>query len=183
MHISYSMPSIPVANFRSLLYTHYLRRPNPRIFSLNYISRTILLQQSSIHNFVKKRCRHFGVPRKLLLKSSGLLFCTVPDFMIAWGAISWRLISVSYTASCFSPINKADIAGNAVRNWEFLLSGVSLPSFDGEPDPRSMLRRRSSLVIADLPPSIHSIGRSHNKGPATVFVEPEASSILDSFGF
>jgi hypothetical protein len=70
-----------------------------------------------------------------------------------------------------------------VRNWEFLLSGFSLQSFDEETDPRSMLRRRSSLVIADLLPSIHSIGKPHNKGPATVFVEPETSSLLDSFGF
>ena len=83
----------------------------------------------------------------------------------------------------FSPQIRADIAGNTVRNWEFLLSGFSLRSFDEETDPRSMLRRRSSLVIADLLPSIHSIGKPHNKGPATVFVEPETSSLLDSFGF
>jgi hypothetical protein len=125
------------------------------------------------------------VPRESPPKSNGLLFCTVLDYMIAWAAIFWRLIlvSVHFVTCTFNNKKYADIAVNAVRNWEFLSSGSPLRSFEEEANPRSMLRRRNSLVIADLPPSVHSIGKAQNKGPATVFVEPETSSLLDSFGF
>jgi len=48
-----------------------------------------------------------------------------------------------------------------------------------------MLRRRSSLVVADLPiqklPMEMKSG-GHQQAP-TVFEEPESSSLLDSFGF
>jgi hypothetical protein len=68
-------------------------------------------------------------------------------------------------------------------------------------DPRKMLRRRSSLVVTDLPMSptlemrspelkAHGPGSGphemHSGGakPApTVFEEPDAGSLLDSFGF
>lgn len=57
-------------------------------------------------------------------------------------------------------------------------------TFDNDVDPRKMLRRRSSLVVADLP--IHSM-EMHSGGPrrapASVFEEPESNSLLDSFGF
>ncbi|KAI0484638.1 RAVE protein 1 C terminal-domain-containing protein [Xylariaceae sp. FL0804] len=69
-------------------------------------------------------------------------------------------------------------------------------------DPRKLLRRRSSLVVQDMPmplsptaattnmaPSEMKTGGGHGHGvvkpPAnpTVFEEPDASSLLDSFGF
>lgn len=115
------------------------------------------------------------------------------------------------------------LALDLVRNWEFLkpqpppLSRPPLPpptskvSFDANrPDPRVLLRRRSSLVIDDLPnpglPSPHvgsfpsfmysrEGGKEDDGGgggerekpkpkpPPTVFEEPDANSLLDSFGF
>ena len=74
-------------------------------------------------------------------------------------------------------------------------------------DPRKMLRRGSTLVVADLPaagttasPASPSAGgapdvmrtgvdpatadsKSKPKPPPTVFQEPDANSLLDSFGF
>jgi hypothetical protein len=46
-----------------------------------------------------------------------------------------------------------------------------------------MLRRRSSLVVADLPMSMSMLDLKP-KGAAqhSVFEEPESSSLLDSFG-
>lgn len=86
------------------------------------------------------------------------------------------------------------LALDLVRNWEFLLpTKPDFKSFDGEINPRQMLRRRSSLVVADLPVSgigptaadkkdTTGHGQTH-KPPPTVFEEPEANSLLDSFGF
>lgn len=74
-------------------------------------------------------------------------------------------------------------ADNAVRNWEFLLSDFPLHPFDEEANSRNMIRRRSSLIIADLPLSIHSISKTQTKGSPSVYIEPEANSFLDSFGF
>lgn len=54
------------------------------------------------------------------------------------------------------------------------------------PDPRKMLRRRSSLVVADLPsPKLPGELRSGimGKQPPKVFEEPDGNSLLDSFGF
>jgi len=96
-----------------------------------------------------------------------------------------------------------DLLGlDLVRNWEFLLSvqkgGTEL---GGEVNPLQMLRRRSSLVVADLhlpgaPTVSGSATASTGKVPgdmksgghaapasATVFEEPDANSLLDSFGF
>lgn len=55
-------------------------------------------------------------------------------------------------------------------------------------DPRKLLRRRSSLVVADLPTSpmvgeMRSGGGGFSKPPPSVFEEPDANSLLDSFGF
>jgi hypothetical protein len=80
----------------------------------------------------------------------------------------------------------ANLLHIAVRNWEFLLSPSPLGGLAPEADPRKMLKRRSSLVVADLPVPILGIG-SHSDGqkkpPPSVFEEPEANSLLDSFGF
>jgi hypothetical protein len=73
-----------------------------------------------------------------------------------------------------------------VRNWEFLLKGPTFEGLGDEVDPRRMLRRRSSLVVADLPMHTNpadSHGSGHRQAPASVFEEPESSSLLDSFGF
>jgi len=46
-----------------------------------------------------------------------------------------------------------------------------------------MLRRRSSLVVADLPVPSLLLDMKAKGAPPSVFEEPEASSLLDSFGF
>lgn len=80
-----------------------------------------------------------------------------------------------------------DSNGSTVRNWEFPTSRIGLtPGLGGEVNPLKLLRRRSSLVVADLPLSgLHADVRSAGSGnpPPTMFEEPEASSLLDSFGF
>ncbi|KAH7040404.1 WD repeat domain-containing protein [Microdochium trichocladiopsis] len=91
-----------------------------------------------------------------------------------------------------------DLLGlDLVRNWEFFRpTGLpQMPSLGGEPviDPRKLLRRRSSLVVADLPTSpvvaeMRTGGGGFNahggiKPPPSVFEEPDANSLLDSFGF
>ncbi|KAJ1338266.1 RAVE protein 1 C terminal [Microdochium nivale] len=90
-----------------------------------------------------------------------------------------------------------DLLGlDLVRNWEFFRPTAlpAIPSLGGEPviDPRKLLRRRSSLVVADLPTSPMAaemrIGSGFNahagvKPPPSVFEEPDANSLLDSFGF
>ncbi|RDW71966.1 hypothetical protein BP5796_08000 [Coleophoma crateriformis] len=77
------------------------------------------------------------------------------------------------------------LALDLVRNWEFLLpTPPTSQDIGGEPDPRRMLRRRSSLVVADLPlPKDIKIGSHMHNPPPSVFEEPESSSLLDSFGF
>jgi hypothetical protein len=90
------------------------------------------------------------------------------------------------------------LALDLVRHWEFL---KELPSaqlkkdgaislVDGTVDYRKMLRRRSSLVVADIPTK-SSLGTEPKspvmpkkpQPPPTMFHEPDASSLLDSFGF
>ncbi len=75
----------------------------------------------------------------------------------------------------------------SVRNWEFLQHpGKSKQLETSPPDPRKMLRRRSSLVVADLPsPKVPTEMRSGiiGKPPPKVFEEPDANSLLDTFGF
>ncbi|GKT49456.1 regulatory protein cys-3 [Colletotrichum spaethianum] len=82
-----------------------------------------------------------------------------------------------------------DLLGlDLVRNWEFLKPVLSMTDgLGGEVNPLKMLRRRSSLVVADLPmSSLHAGMRSGGSGKQstpTVFQEPDSSSLLDSFGF
>lgn len=99
----------------------------------------------------------------------------------------------------------------AVRNWEFFqpagVSGVAA-GLGGEIDPLRLLKRRGSLVVADLPSPVvvphlqqqqlqqqqqqqqHVPAEMKSGGllpkqqaPPTVFEEPDANSLLDSFGF
>lgn len=74
----------------------------------------------------------------------------------------------------------------AVRNWEFQMAPAA--GFGGDYNPLKLLRRRSSLIVNDLPKlNIHS---PEERKPAaakqqapTTFEEPDAGSLLDSFGF
>ncbi|KAG7072562.1 Regulator of V-ATPase in vacuolar membrane protein 1 [Colletotrichum scovillei] len=82
-----------------------------------------------------------------------------------------------------------DLLGlDLVRNWEFLKPAPLITNgLGGEVNPLKLLRRRSSLVVADLPVSkLHSEMRSsgqERQSTPTVFQEPDSSSLLDSFGF
>lgn len=89
-----------------------------------------------------------------------------------------------------------DLLGlDLVRNWEFLLVPEKTTGLGGDVvDPLKLLKRRSSLVVQDLP--LSPISPTASRGPLsptgerpkpqpppTMFEEPDASSLLDSFGF
>ncbi|KAI1084389.1 regulator of V-ATPase in vacuolar membrane protein [Whalleya microplaca] len=84
-----------------------------------------------------------------------------------------------------------DLLGlDLVRNWEFLrhVPSSTAPELGGEIDPRNLLKRRSSLIIQDLPlspaaPGDMKTGGHAVKAPPSVFEEPDANSLLDNFGF
>lgn len=103
------------------------------------------------------------------------------------------------------------LALDLVRHWEFLgglpnqdalKPNTSLEMDENGVDYRRMLRRRSSLVVADMPvrradvlqePAVSEITSGEQpmkeeqkpkpKPPPTMFHEPDANSLLDSFGF
>ena len=79
------------------------------------------------------------------------------------------------------------LALDLVRNWEFLRQPKeTFTKGTQSPDPRNMLRRRSSLVVDDMPsPRSPTEQKTKPMGkPApTVFEEPSTNSLLDSFGF
>ncbi|KAF4457835.1 hypothetical protein F53441_310 [Fusarium austroafricanum] len=78
-----------------------------------------------------------------------------------------------------------DLLGlDIVRNWEFQKS-PGAAGLGGEVNPLKLLRRRSSLVVADLPsPTLQFDSHKKTvKPPPTTFEEPDAGSLLDSFGF
>ena len=88
-------------------------------------------------------------------------------------------------------------------------SGSTVDGVGGTPDPRRLLRRRSSLVVADMPSPATNAAAPDGEGllrefmttqedhhhtanaksakakqpPPTVFEEPSGDSLLDSFGF
>lgn len=78
------------------------------------------------------------------------------------------------------------LTGDTVRNWEFQ---QPIPTgLGGEVNPLKLLRRRSSLVVDDRPVGLQrkiSVDGGPKKPAAapTMFEEPDASSLLDSFGF
>ena len=79
------------------------------------------------------------------------------------------------------------LALDLVRNWDFLTPPKeSAVKGEAIPDPRKMLRRRSSLVVDDLSspksPTEHKTKMAGKPAP-TVFEEPTSNSLLDSFGF
>lgn len=75
-----------------------------------------------------------------------------------------------------------------VRNWEF--QQPTSAGIGGEANPLKLLRRRSSLVVNDLPlmqlqTGVPSLKEGHFKKEArtpTTFEEPDSGSLLDSFG-
>ncbi|KAJ5082385.1 RAVE complex protein Rav1 C-terminal [Penicillium argentinense] len=102
------------------------------------------------------------------------------------------------------------LALDLVRHWEFLGTPPTYKTLQSQPaleldengvDYRKLLRRRSSLVVADMPVRItdangavdgkdtSAIDDSQQqpaqkpKPPPTMFHEPDANSLLDSFGF
>ncbi|KAK2861254.1 hypothetical protein FQN49_004389 [Arthroderma sp. PD_2] len=95
------------------------------------------------------------------------------------------------------------LALNLVREWEFLTpppaadtvsDRLSVSFMEDSRDPRKLLKRRGSLVVADMHITPHdkkedarkaeaAKGGSQQAKNATQFQEPESSSLLDSFGF
>ncbi|KAJ5097458.1 hypothetical protein N7456_008179 [Penicillium angulare] len=102
------------------------------------------------------------------------------------------------------------LALDLVRHWEFLGGPPTSKTIQNQPvlefhedgvDYRKLLRRRSSLVVADMPVRLadsttlsvdaKSDGTEASKPqkqqkpkpPPTMFHEPDANSLLDSFGF
>lgn len=102
--------------------------------------------------------------------------------------VEWAF--VLHSARLYDRMGCDILALDLVRNWEFLITtDLPLkPLEEAHPNVRSLTRRRSSLVVNDLPPATRefvappSPGKAKKK-PPTQFVEPEASSLLDSFGF
>ncbi|OAL75053.1 WD repeat protein [Trichophyton violaceum] len=94
------------------------------------------------------------------------------------------------------------LALNLVREWEFLTPShptdtvsdrLSISFMEDSRDPRKILERRGSLVVADMhithdkkddarKAEANKDGSQPAKNP-TQFQEPESSSLLDSFGF
>lgn len=75
------------------------------------------------------------------------------------------------------------LALELVANWEFLRQPKGTTTNGTHPpNPRNMLRRRSSLVVDDMP-SPRSPTEQKVKPTPTVFEEPSTNSLLDSFGF
>ena len=89
---------------------------------------------------------------------------------------------VIQTARLYDRMGCDLLALDLVRNWEFLLPIKE--SQEALPDPRKMLRRRSSLVVDDMPiPKSPTEEKTRQPRPQKVFEEPDVNSLLDSFGF
>lgn len=106
--------------------------------------------------------------------------CIVQKFTIVWDVIFWVSTWVSEKWT-FVVMAKANLL--AVRNWEF--QQTAAPGIGGEVNPLKLLRRRSSLVVNDLPfmqlqTSLSSVKKA--TAAPTTFEEPDAGSLLDSFG-
>ena len=122
---------------------------------------------------------------------------TLKGALMITGTEEWNF--VTKTASLLRRMGCDILALDLVRNWEFLQpskpirkvngeeeegkeSVSELPgspsatrtSFEGEIDPRKLLRRRSSLVVADMPTS-PSTRRTSGSRPV--------ASMLDDYGF
>lgn len=69
-----------------------------------------------------------------------------------------------------------------MRNWEFQPAATA--GIGGEVNPLKLLRRRSSLVVNDLPLLQLQTGLPNKQRASTPtgFEEPDVGSLLDSFG-
>lgn len=94
---------------------------------------------------------------------------------------------VIQTARLYDRMGCDLLALDLVRNWEFLRQPREMIMNETHPpDPRNMLRRRSSLVVDDMPSPRSPTERkmkTMGKPAPTVFEEPSTNSLLDSFGF
>ena len=78
------------------------------------------------------------------------------------------------------------LALDLVANWEFLHHPrETITNGKRPPDPRGILRRRSSLVVDDTSPKSPTEQKTKPAGKPTptVWEEPSANSLLDNFGF
>lgn len=85
----------------------------------------------------------------------------------------------------FSGLHSVQFLTYLVRNWDF--QSMLDTEFDFGRTRLTLLRRRSSIVVNDLPQvGLDIIGASSGstviRAP-TMFHEPDAGSLLDSFGF
>ena len=111
--------------------------------------------------------------------------------------VEWEF--VLHSAGLYSRMG-CDLLGlDLVRNWEFFQPAATVPSgLGGEIiNPLRLLKRRESLVVADLPvppvtpaagvPAEMKTGgakqQQQQQAPPTVFEEPDMNSLLDNFGF
>jgi len=89
------------------------------------------------------------------------------------------------TARLYSRMGCDLLALDLLCSWNFLKQAP--PKKPNQvPDPRKLLRRRSSMVVNDLEiPSSPTQRRASviKKPPPTGFEEPSSSSLLDNFGF
>ncbi|KAI5309462.1 regulator of (H+)-ATPase in vacuolar membrane [Ascosphaera atra] len=83
------------------------------------------------------------------------------------------------------------LALDLVRQWTFIPPPPPPPKQPPETQPpenlrhelrHSLIRRRSSLTVADMPPA-KDVENEPSKATPTMFTEPDANSLLDSFGF
>ncbi|CZS96032.1 related to RAV1-similarity to Drosophila DmX gene [Rhynchosporium graminicola] len=97
--------------------------------------------------------------------------------------VEWEF--VLHNARLYDRMGCDLLALDLVRNWEFLFPAPTIFKSIDSSDPRIMLRRRSSLVVADLLMSDSAMDMKFggHRPPPSVFEEPESNSLLDSFGF
>ncbi|KAI9681631.1 MAG: regulator of (H+)-ATPase in vacuolar membrane [Trizodia sp. TS-e1964] len=102
---------------------------------------------------------------------------------------------ITHNARLYDRMGCDFLALELVRNWEFLHAPQEArrsASFEGAANPRLSLRRRGSMIVADLPnpklaPELQSVGVGGGASgvvrPQSVFEEPDANALLDGFGF
>jgi len=106
------------------------------------------------------------------------------------GASEWEF--VLHMARQYDRMGCDLLALDLVRRWNFLETQPVPELRDDRVDYRKLLRRRSSLVVDDMPvpesKMIEDAKEMHQeeskpKPPPTMFHEPDTNSLLDSFGF
>lgn len=166
-----------------------------------------------------------GTPSPVTLQSKSYL-SNDPALVVLYQQLREKTLQTLKGASQIRPVEEREfvlrnarlydrmgcdlLALDLVRHWEFLGAPPTPKTLQNYPalelqqdgiDYRQLLRRRSSLVVADLPiPKADSAvsadteevpasdetkkqAPSKPKPPPTMFHEPDANSLLDSFGF